>query len=153
MLARGKRGGACPSRWRRKPRPAITAPGILRRSCVSLVTPLPRSRRLRAQHNLKAFLGPSQQNIESPGLFAQREAMGNHGPHVDLAGADQIVGPPYVAVSPDIGSDVANSRPPADAAPHCTHPAFRLLCPPAPRRLAAALPPAARRGREHDAIR
>src|ERR1022692_2178716 len=117
MLAHVKRGGACPSRWRRRPRSATTNPGILRRSCVSLITRLLRGRRLRAQHNLKSFLGRTKQKIESPGVFAQREAMGNHGPHVDLAGADQIVGLPYVAVSPDIGSDVANSRPPADAAP------------------------------------
>ena|ERR1035438_6029724 len=66
-------------------RPATAVPGILRRSCVSLVTALPRSRRLRAQHDLERLLGRTQQEIESPGVLAQREAMGNHGPHVDFA--------------------------------------------------------------------
>src|SRR5450756_1124690 len=85
MLAHGKPSGACPSRWRRSLRPATAVPGILRRSCVSLVAPFSRSRRLRAQHDLERLLGRTQQEIESPGVLAQREAMGNHGPHVDFA--------------------------------------------------------------------
>src|ERR1035441_2240164 len=101
--------------------------------------------RSRARTTLSGLLHPSGGDFQSPVGFAGRGP--RHLPLARLGPQEQKAAdePGGRGISAPLSSARAASR-------ICAHPAFRLLCPPAPRRPAAALPPVTRRGREHDAI-